>query len=473
MLDVVILVIAFVLSLVSAFIISGIKGAQLLLPLDPRHPVPPVGKATLFRFTRLGDIQNDHTAWKARGLLALILFVMFVLLGKVLETWIDRSVAADWSFTLKALAVVVSVWLFVVGRLINAFVVAIMTVVPILIAEFVTGGVNVPGATMWMGLCGGLVHLYAGIYLSLNWRSLVYRTRLELRHNQTVSGEELGTLGRISLTLYLWTLRGLPFVILYQAVVYWAPQWELMRLVGYDNLPQPLVIAVGSLSLGMAMNIALFIVPVFRELMEKTNLQAAADFSKAVLKRHAMQSERAEIKEDDDPVKDFVGKEGQWLTFQSDQLTPFVLVVSALIVNSVGQTLAKGLAAGLVPAEATHEGGISVAHVAAVMSAMSFWINAMFLLGTASMLETESKKQKNEEAEKFTRRMRRAMDDDGGEFDPTDESVDAARVNALVAWEAARNPELTVTCADIGGDPRVLIVEPGTVPTPGATTPAE
>ena len=462
LLDLAVIAIAIAAALVSAFIVSAIKGAQLLVPLDPANPVPEKG-APRFRFSTLGEIRNDHTAWKARGLLALILFVLFALLGKVLIANFagETSAANDWTLTLRAMAVIVGVGLLVIASLVNVIVVAVMTVLPLAIVEYLTGGVSQGArAMMWMGLAGGMVHLYAGIYLSLNWRSLIYRTRLELRNGETVRGHRVGGIGRFWLLTYLWGLRLMPVAILYQAIVYWAPGLELMNLISNRSLPPAVEIAIGSLSLGIALNIALFIVPMFRELMEKTNLQAAADFSKAVEKRQQMLANHEEIKEDADPVKDFVGKKGQWLTFQQDQLTPFVLVVAALIINSVGQTLAKGVASGLVSDTA---GGVYPSQVAAVMSAMSFCINAMFLLGTASMLETEEKKEKKEEAEKFTRRMVRELHD-GESFDPTDEDIDSARVNALVGWEAARNADLVVTCSDIGGDPRVLIVERESAP---------
>ncbi len=315
--------------------------------------------------------------------MALILAVLLAVFGKLaLGKLMPGLVSTDWSTMFTGIATLLIVSMFAIAGWVNTMAILVVSLLPGGIAYYFDLG------TTGIGLCGGLMFgAYAGIYVSFNWRSMIHRLKLELRHGETFAGERISALGRYARLGRLWVLRLVPLMVLYNCVTYWWVDVELAKIA--ENLGSaPGRFALLTIALGLGLNIVIFTVPLIREMLEKGNLQAAADFTEAVGKFHGRNGTNPVT---DDDVQDYLSKKGEWLTFAHEQLWISMWVVTMLAVVSMGEMLEKGIRGGLITPEfvgsytATLD-WFTPAGLVTVLGAVGFCANVMFIIGMVAAL---------------------------------------------------------------------------------------
>lgn len=427
--DIAILVVACVLGFGLAMVTRSLRGANLALPFNSDAPLSvATGKNMPFRLTTFGELRHDPTTYRPRALLGMILAVLMALIGKLV-----LNAGEDWTIMMVGLSVLAGVVSFAFCGWVNSMAVAVMTGVPVLLAVWLK---DVADWLAWLGevrviglLAGALAGLYAGVFLSLNYRSLLEKAKLELKEDETLEGKKLSRAGTLYRKVYVFLLRWLPLVILYQCVAYWWPDIELSRiagLLGDGVLPNIGRYALLTIALSLGLNVVLFTIPLFREMMQHTNLSACADFGKSVDAYHKIAKEKGHEKAKD-KVEDFLSKDGRWYMFQSEQMMPIFIVGLVLAANGFGQALEKALRSGLVP-ETAELGGWPPTVIAEVLSGATFCLQAMFLIAWVGSRPSD------------------------GKID------DAAHFNVLTYWRARREKGLTYNVREDDGADAVISV---------------
>lgn len=455
--DIVFVAIGLVVAGALAFTPQVLARVRLLIPTDPTRPIPDGDAAVLYRYVKLGGVV-DASAWRPRVLLALTLAVLIALLLKLAFT-----PAASWDMFLIALAIAAGAGLIVGGNPSNAFAVAMLTALPLVVLFF--GSISDQGIGIFAGLfIGG----YAGIFVFRNYVTLLQRLRLELAHRETADGKALGGFGLLWRRAYLAVLALVPLAVLYQTLALAIPDIELQRIAAALDLPQSGRFALFTLALGLGLNVVVFTVPLFREMLERASQLAASDFTTIVRAMRDKEKPGDDPGEGDDgtsierapdattgegaaepnapgrrerglvlgdPKKraaEFCDAQGRWRLFQSSQMFPITLAVTYLVAIAVAQTLNKAIDAAIIPADSASSDLLT--RVANIAGGFALCANATLLFGLVAYWGT-----------RLVRKDKRGRE--------------AAERNVLALWQAARRPDVRIAAYREGAEPVIAIVD--------------
>ncbi|BBM85627.1 hypothetical protein [Candidatus Uabimicrobium amorphum] len=337
MIGITILIVSLALGVTIAFVFNSIKKTWLLVPVDIINPLPPKDQLARFRFTQLSKLY-DYTTYRPKLLMALILFVLAAFL---LQIFLYSH--SSWQDFLQNMCIVLTIALFIAQT--NTFVA---------MAIFFVGGFWVGQWLQWSyfttGIIVGFVPMAAAsLILFRNYAGMVKTNELELQHSTTKDGQKISTLGKIYRKGYGVFLALMPIMVGYEVYQLWSP----------STTAQTSNYAFAIFSLGIGLNIALFTVPMFREMVEKATLNEASHFTEAVEVFYRQQdSERQPIEKfeispvalkltSEKRIKEHFDSTGKWLAFQQGQIFTIYAVTLYLLGKTFLQMLDKSAQMGL------------------------------------------------------------------------------------------------------------------------------
>lgn len=478
MIDIFILAVALALSLIVAFVTSGLNHANILVPADRRQPVPAPNQPVLFRFTTVGKVR-DRTTFKARLLVALVILVALALFGKLV-----LAPTSSWDTIIGGLALIALISLYFIGGWINGTAILVITFVPAGI------GYWLELSPTWIGVLAGILFgSFGGMFVSFNWRGLIARMRLELKHNETIDGHKVSTFGRKKRQFHILFLRLVPLMVLYNLVVFWWPSIEIGE-IAREMGSKPTRYTLLVIGLGVGVNIVLFIVPLIREMLEKGTLETAYDFTKAVSKFHRR---KATQPIGDDDVGVFLSQKGTWQMFSPEQIWVSLAVVTMLAAVSMGGLLKMAVNSGQIPAAMigtdTFADLFTPFGFARIFAGVGFCANVMFIIGLIASMPTARDDDEKENGEtdadgsadggggadlreakvagakdvsiQVRQKMDRARVRKSDDTERLEINRDAAEIYMETLWHSLRHPGTLVVCRkETGGDPVVLLYDP-------------
>ena len=338
MIGITILTFSFALGIAIAFYFNSIKKTWLLVPVDVINPLPPKDQLARFRFTQLSKLY-DYTTYRPKLLMALILFVLTAFL---LQIFLHSH--SPWQDFVQNMCIVLTVALFIAQS--NTFVAMVI----------------ICGGSFWLGQWLGWSYFSTGILVGFvpaagssiilfrNYAGMVRTNELELQHGTTKDGRKISIFGKIYRKGYGVFLAVTPFMVGYEVYQLWYPSTD----------PQATSYAFAIFSLGVGLNIAIFTVPMFREMVERATLNEAADFTEGVEVLYRQQDlqrdpiEKFEVSPmalkltSEKRIKEHFDSTGKWLAFQQGQVFTIYIVTLYLLGKTGLQMLSKSLQMNLV-----------------------------------------------------------------------------------------------------------------------------
>jgi len=349
--------------------LASFKSSWILVPENVEDPVPyEPGTPLLYRFMKYNQVQ-DKTSHRPRYVLSLFLFVLAALMLKIFFQG-----NTHWgTFMLGTLVTIVAASAMMLNVLMVGAVL-FLTYLLWVISGWL-GLVN-PG---YLGLASGLLcGTFAGRVVGQNYLKMVQTLKMTLEQNETLQGEPLSSWKKIYLKGYQYVLTFMPWVILYKVVSFW---WGNIDIDNISNDIQTLLLGKYVLlfiSLGLGLNIILFSVPLFRETLESTTVDSCANFTDKV---RTWEQTWEDTKDQEGPedfavyrqefqkyaneeyealqlsskqrtatnlMSAYLGKKGQWMSFQDTQLASLWVVVLVFGLGVFGQTVGKAIHMGVV-----------------------------------------------------------------------------------------------------------------------------
>ena len=460
--------IAAVLSLGLAFRSKAVREALLLNPVQPEQPVPTdASHLVRFKTVRLKDL-SDKTTAKPRVLLALLLFVLFAFLLKLLWTR-----ATGWDHYLSGVFLLMLLGIAVGGGYSNLVAMVLLVGVPYGVGRWMHWTPTTMGLVM-----GSVIGGNAGMFLFRNYVNVFKTKVLEIKYGKSQDSTALSSAAILYRRFYILSLAIIPLTLVQQLLSYLWPSMNVGPTSRFEGSLGQYSMLI--LSLGLGLNIVLFVIPLFREMLERTSLAVAADFTAYVVISHRQQQEKkvgteeeaAELpgssilrQETDEiergileemtlrpdwvtgnaenRIKEHLGSDGQWLAFQQQQVFPILTAVVYLAVNTVGQTLGKFLQAGLITDVSTAQGPL-LKLLISWAGGFAFWANLAFLAGLVAF---------------WLRWIAVWLSQYSKEKVPEEE---AQAKNTELLWEVSRQPGIQYYCYNQGSEPVLVVADPTT-----------
>ncbi|TNE43225.1 MAG: hypothetical protein EP343_34010 [Deltaproteobacteria bacterium] len=472
---------ALALALVLAFRSNTLKQSLLFIPSDPKAPLPqPPHNLPHFRPVPLQTIK-DATAYRPRVLLALLLFVLASLLLKLVVAPAD-----GWSTYLVGVFAVFLVGMVVGGGTQQILVFLLLVGVPYWFASWMQWGPGTIGL-----LAGAVVGGSSGILLARNYVTLFQIKKMEAKHSQTFEGKPISSLGVWYRRGFLVFMATIPVMVGLQLVEYWVPSASLQPSTfggtGTVNLVTYFIIAGG-----LGLNLVMFAVPLFREMLERTSLSVISEFSTYVVaarkdlmaaeasqaqseteevasSEEAISNEEGEadssklqgfvpvsetearvlrnmtmlpswtIGQSENRIKEHLDVDGAWLSFQQQQSFPILMAVLFLSIQIAVQTLGKFMQAGVV-SDVVIRDGFKLSEWLVIGQGVVFVANLAFFLGLVTFW-----------LRLFAISLASKADTEAPAFDPQ-------TLNTELLWAAVRLPDPIFYCVRQGSDPLLIPV---------------
>lgn len=468
------------IALAFAFHSKTLKKSLLLIPRDPKQPLPqPPHNLPHFQPVQLGEIK-DATSYRPRILLGLLLFVVAALLLKLVV-----ASTSGWSTYLVGVFAV-----FLVGMVAGGGTQQILVFLMLVGLPYWFCG--------WMGwsprtiglVTGVVVGGNAGMLLSRNYVTLFQTKKLEAKNRETFEGESISSVGVLYRRAFLFFMATVPVMVALQLVEYWVPSSGLQPSTfggkGTTSMVTWMIIAGG-----LGLNLVMFAVPLFREMLERTNLSVVSEFSTYVIsakKEELAQSMEAEeqtnISEEQDEeeqaeataessslrgvmpvsqteatvmknmtmlpswtmgqvenrIKEHLDSKGAWLSFQQQQAFPILMAVLFLSIQISVQTLSKFMQAGLV-GDVVIRGGYKLSQWIVIGKGVVFVANVAFFLGLITFW-----------LRLLAIYLANKADQEAPAFDPQ-------TLNTELLWAGVRVPETSFYCVRQGTEPMLIPVD--------------
>ncbi|WP_372366898.1 hypothetical protein [Candidatus Uabimicrobium sp. HlEnr_7] len=418
MIEISIITAALAIGLTISFYFNSIKNTWILVPVDIINPMPKENELAHFRFTQLSMVK-DYTTYRPKLLMALILFVLAAFL-------IQIFIHGHWQRFIETTCIVIVVALFITQS--NTFVAMLI---------WFSGCLWLGGWFGWsyftIGLLLGFVPAAgSSLILFRNYAGMVKTNELELEHNRTKEGSQISKLGKIYRYGYRVFLAGMPIMVGYEVYQLWLP----------STSPSTSSYAFTIFSLGIGLNIALFTIPMFREMLEKASLNEAAGFSEYVeaFYRSENKERKAIEKIDVSPVakkltsqkriNEHFDSNGKWLSFQQAQTFTIYVVTLYLLAKTFLQMLGKSVEMNLV-SDFKIFSYISLNESVLLLSGFCWITSAIFLFGLLGYWA--NRLNKNEE--------------------------EIANTNTEILWKISDNSQMELYCYPKKSMPALEIIE--------------
>ncbi len=466
---------ALALALVLAFRSNTLKQSLLFIPSDPKTPLPqPPHNLPHFRPVPLETI-TDSTSYRPRVLLGLLLFVLASLLLKLVI-----SPANGWSTYLVGTFAVFLIGMVVGGGTQQILVFLLLVGVPYWFASWMQWGPGTIGL-----LAGAVVGGSSGILLSRNYVTLFQIKTMEAKHAQTFEGKPISSLGVWYRRGFLVFMATIPVMVGLQLVEYWVPSASLQPST-FGGTSTVNLVTYFIIAGGLGLNLVMFAVPLFREMLERTSLSVVSEFSTYVVaaRKDQVSAEASEpnadresdssseegepdhskvqgfvpaseteakvlrnmtmlpswtIGQSENRIKEHLDADGAWLSFQQQQAFPILMAVLFLSIQIAVQTLGKFMQAGVV-GDVVIRDGFKLSEWLVIGQGVVFVANLAFFLGLLTFW-----------LRLLAISLANKADSEAPAFDPQ-------TLNTELLWAAVRLPEPSFYCVRQGSDPLLIPV---------------